>query len=81
MSDKQVRKRIVKRVSKGDRQPASWSLTQQAAKRISKKKKEIVEREATMLVLVKLVVPHKMLGTVGEPQKVLSLAWNAPSWS
>ena len=47
----------------------------------AKKKKEIVERKAIPLGLAKLVVPHKMLGTVGEPQKALSLAWNAPSWS
>jgi hypothetical protein len=48
---------------------------------LQKKKKEIVERKAIPLGLAKLVVPHKMLGTVGEPQKALSLAWNAPSWS
>lgn len=50
-------------------------------KRSCKKKKEIVERKAIKLGLAKLVVPHKMLGTVGEPQKALNLSWNAPSWS
>ena len=48
---------------------------------LQKKKKEIVERKAIKLGLAKLVVPHKMLGTVGEPQKAPSLSWNAPSWS
>ena len=39
-----------------------------------KNKKEIVERKAITLGLAKLVVRHKMLGTVGEPQKASNLA-------